>query len=98
MLRTCVLQYGRSWDKSLPYAELFYNNSNQESLKMAPFEMLYGRRCRTPLFWSEAGERNGRCLDLTFCKKPRSKFIWLGRTCELRNRGRRATPIIGEES
>jgi transposase InsO family protein len=57
MLRTCALQYGKSWDKSLSYAEFSYNNSYQESLKMAPFEMLYGRRCRTPLFWTEAGER-----------------------------------------
>jgi transposase InsO family protein len=50
MLRACALQYGRSWDKSLSYAEFSYNNSYQEGLKMAPFEMLYGRRCRTPLF------------------------------------------------
>jgi transposase InsO family protein len=50
MLRACALQYGRSWDKSLSYAEFSYNNSYQESLKMAPFEMLYGRRCQTPLF------------------------------------------------
>jgi hypothetical protein len=57
MLRACALQYGRSWDKSLPYAEFSYNNSYQESLKMAPFEMLYGHRCRTLLFWSETGER-----------------------------------------
>jgi hypothetical protein len=57
ILRAYALQYGRSWDKSLPYAEFPYNNNYQESLKMAPFEMLYGRRCRTPLFWSEAGER-----------------------------------------
>jgi hypothetical protein len=57
MLRACALQYGRSWDKCLSYAEFSYNNSFQESLKMTPFEMLYGRRCRTPLFWSEAGER-----------------------------------------
>jgi hypothetical protein len=57
MLRDCALQYGRSWDKSLSYAEFSYNNSYQESLKMAPFEMLYGCRCRTPLFWSEVGER-----------------------------------------
>jgi hypothetical protein len=56
MLRACALQYRRSWDKSLPYAEFSYNNSYQESLKMAPFEMLYGRRCRTPLFWTESGE------------------------------------------
>jgi hypothetical protein len=56
MLRACALQYGRSWDKSLPYAEFSYHNGYQESLKMGPFEMLYGHRCRTPLFWSEAGE------------------------------------------
>jgi transposase InsO family protein len=56
MVRACALQYGRSWDKSLPYTEFFYNNSYQESLKMAPFEMLYGRRCRTPLFWNETRE------------------------------------------
>jgi hypothetical protein len=41
----------------MPYTEFSYNNSYQESLKMAPFEMLYGRRCRTPLFWSETGEQ-----------------------------------------
>jgi hypothetical protein len=41
----------------LPYAEFSYNNNYQESLKMAPFEMLYGRRYRTPLFWNETGER-----------------------------------------
>jgi transposase InsO family protein len=57
MLRDCALKYGRSWDKSLSYAEFSYNNSYQESLKMVPFEMLYGRRCQTPLFWSEARER-----------------------------------------
>jgi hypothetical protein len=57
MLRACALQYGRSWDKSLPYAEFSYNNNYQEILKMAPFEMLYGRRYRTPLFWNETRER-----------------------------------------
>jgi hypothetical protein len=57
MLRACALQYGRSWDKSLSYAEFSYNNGYQESLKMASFEMLYECRCRTPLFWSESRER-----------------------------------------
>jgi hypothetical protein len=56
MLRACALQYGRSWDKRLSYAEFSYNNSYQENLKMAPFEMLYGHRCRTPLFWNETRE------------------------------------------
>jgi hypothetical protein len=50
MLRACALKHGGSWDKSLPYAEFSYNNSYQASLKMAPFESLYGRKCRTPLY------------------------------------------------
>jgi transposase InsO family protein len=57
MLRACALKPGGSWDKSLPHAEFSYNNSYQVSLKMAPFEALYGRKCRTPLYWSETGER-----------------------------------------
>jgi hypothetical protein len=56
MLRACALQYGTSWDTSLPYAEFSYNNSYQRSLDMAPFEALYGRKCRTPLFWNQTGE------------------------------------------
>jgi hypothetical protein len=57
MLRACALQYERTWDKSMLYTEFSNNNSYQESLKIAPFEMLYGHRCQTLLFWSEAGER-----------------------------------------
>jgi hypothetical protein len=56
MLRTCALKHGRSWDKSLPYAEFSYNNSYQTSIKMTPFEALYGRKCRTPLYWNQAKE------------------------------------------
>jgi transposase InsO family protein len=56
LLRACALKYGKSWDHSLPYAEFSYNNSYQASLKMSPFEILYGRPCRTPLFWTETGE------------------------------------------
>jgi transposase InsO family protein len=57
MLRTCVLEYPQKWDDCLPSAQFSYNNSYQESIKMAPFEALYGRRCQTPLHWSEPGER-----------------------------------------
>jgi hypothetical protein len=57
MLRACVLEFPQKWDDYLPLAEFSYNNSYQESIKMAPFEALYGRRCRTPLNWSELGER-----------------------------------------
>ncbi|WVZ92557.1 hypothetical protein U9M48_038608 [Paspalum notatum var. saurae] len=57
MLRACAIQYGTSWDKSSPYAEFSYNNSYQASIKMSPFQALYGRRCRTPLHWDEPGEK-----------------------------------------
>jgi hypothetical protein len=57
MLRACVLDFSQKWDECLPLAEFSYNNSYQESIKMAPFKALYGRRCRTPLNWSEPGER-----------------------------------------
>jgi hypothetical protein len=56
MLRACALKGNQSWDKCLPYAKFSYNNSYQESIKMAPFEFLYGRKCRTPLFWNEPGK------------------------------------------
>ncbi|WVZ58144.1 hypothetical protein U9M48_008447 [Paspalum notatum var. saurae] len=57
MLRACAIQYGTSWDKCLPYAEFSYNNSYQASLKKSPFEALYGKRCKTPLFWNQTGEK-----------------------------------------
>jgi hypothetical protein len=57
MLRACVICYGNNWDTCLPLAEFSYNNNYQASLKMEPFKALYGRRCRTPLNWSQVGER-----------------------------------------
>jgi hypothetical protein len=57
MLRACVLEFLQKWDECLPLVEFSYNNSYQESIKMAPFEALYGQRCRTPLNWSEPRER-----------------------------------------
>jgi hypothetical protein len=51
------MEYQGSWDKNIPWAEFSYNNSYQESLKMAPFEVLYGQRCCTPLNWIEPREK-----------------------------------------
>ncbi|GAU51702.1 hypothetical protein TSUD_415130 [Trifolium subterraneum] len=56
LLRACVLEQGESWDSCLPLIEFTYNNSFHSSIVMAPFEALYGRRCRTPLGWYESGE------------------------------------------
>jgi hypothetical protein len=58
MLWDCALDFPQKWDDSLPLAEFSYNNSYQESIKVAPFKALYGRQCCTPLNWSEPGERN----------------------------------------
>jgi hypothetical protein len=51
------MEHHGSWDKNLLWAEFSYNNSYQQSLKMAPFEVLYGCQCRTPLNWIEPGEK-----------------------------------------
>jgi hypothetical protein len=51
------MEHQSSWDKNLPWAEFSYNNNYQESLKVAPFEVLHGCRCRTPLNWIEPGEK-----------------------------------------
>jgi hypothetical protein len=77
MLRACALKHGGSWDKSFPYAEFSYKNSYQASLKMSPFEPLYGRKCRTPLYWSETGE--GSYSRQTSSEKQRNKFRSLER-------------------
>ncbi|KAD2805861.1 hypothetical protein E3N88_39238 [Mikania micrantha] len=56
MLRSCVMDFGGSWDVHLPLVEFSYNNSYHTSIKCAPFEALYGRKCRSPICWSEVGE------------------------------------------
>ena len=75
MLRDCALDYGSSWDDNLPYAEFSYNNSYQASLKMAPFEALYGRRCRTPLLWDEVADRQLFGPDLIKESEEKVKLI-----------------------
>lgn len=57
MLRLCVLDFGGNWDSHLPLAEFSYNNSYHASIKMAPFEALYGRKCRSPICWTDVGEQ-----------------------------------------
>ncbi|GJV44167.1 reverse transcriptase domain-containing protein [Tanacetum coccineum] len=62
MLRACVMDFGGSWDTHLPLIEFSYNNSYHTSIKCAPFEALYGRKCRSPVIWTEVGERVARKL------------------------------------
>ncbi|GJZ50556.1 putative reverse transcriptase domain-containing protein [Tanacetum coccineum] len=56
MLRACVIEFGKGWVNHLPLVEFSYNNSYHASNKAAPFEALYGRKCRSPVCWAEVGE------------------------------------------
>ncbi|MCI80724.1 gag protease polyprotein, partial [Trifolium medium] len=57
MLRSCVLEDGSNWGDYLHLIEFAYNNSYHDSIGMAPYEALYGHKCRTPLCWTEVGDR-----------------------------------------
>ncbi|KAL8149204.1 hypothetical protein AgCh_006276 [Apium graveolens] len=57
MLRECALDFKGKWDDHLPLIEFSYNNSYHASIRMPPYEALYGRKCRSPLYWDEVGEK-----------------------------------------
>ena len=71
MLRACILEFKGSWIQYLPLVEFAYNNTYQTNIQMAPYEALYGQKCRTPLFWDEVGERQmiGSDLIQRTCEK-----------------------------
>nr|GEV62429.1 reverse transcriptase domain-containing protein [Tanacetum cinerariifolium] len=56
MLGACVIDFGNSWNRHLPLVKFSYNNSYHASIKTAPFEALYGRKCKSPVCWSEVGD------------------------------------------
>ncbi|GJU52167.1 putative reverse transcriptase domain-containing protein [Tanacetum coccineum] len=55
ILRACVIDFGKGWERHLPLVEFSYNNNYHASIKAAPFEALYGRKCRSPVCWAEVG-------------------------------------------
>ncbi|KAI3822128.1 hypothetical protein L1987_09709 [Smallanthus sonchifolius] len=64
MFRACIIDFGGSWDSHLPLAEFSYNNSYHMTIGMPPYEMLYGRRCRTPICWGEIGQNELGSLEV----------------------------------
>nr|GFA71789.1 reverse transcriptase domain-containing protein [Tanacetum cinerariifolium] len=56
MLHACVINFGKGWVKHLPLAKFLYNNSYHASIKAAPYEALYGQKCRSPVCWAKVGE------------------------------------------
>jgi transposase InsO family protein len=75
MLRACALQDKLGWDKRLPHAEFSYNNIYQASLKMSPFQALYGRNCRTPLHWDQPDERQVFGIDTLLEAEEKIRMI-----------------------
>jgi len=75
MLRCCILEFEGNWERYLPLIEFAYNNSYQSSIKMAPYEALYGRKCRTPLYWTELNERKIHGVDLIQETEEKVKVI-----------------------
>ncbi|GJW99444.1 putative reverse transcriptase domain-containing protein [Tanacetum coccineum] len=75
MLHACVVDFGKGWDRHLLLVEFTYNNNYHTSIKEAPFEALYGQKCRSPIYWAEVGDTtrdrqksyaNNRCKPLEF--------------------------------
>ncbi|GKC80535.1 putative reverse transcriptase domain-containing protein [Tanacetum coccineum] len=58
MLRACVIDFGKGWVKHLPLVEFSCNNSYHASIKAAPYEALYGRKCRSPVCWAEDRQKS----------------------------------------
>jgi hypothetical protein len=75
MLRACTIIYGKDWEICLPFAEFSYNNSYQASIGMSPFEALYGHSCRSPLNWSESGERRYFGSDIVIEAEEKVRMI-----------------------
>ncbi|GKF09073.1 putative reverse transcriptase domain-containing protein [Tanacetum coccineum] len=73
MLRTCAINFGKVWVNHLPNVEFSYNNSYHASIKVAPFEALYGRKCRSPVCWTEVGE--AQILGLELIQETTEKII-----------------------
>ncbi|GJX23229.1 putative reverse transcriptase domain-containing protein [Tanacetum coccineum] len=56
MLQACVIDFGKGWERYLPFVEFSYNNSYHASIKAAPFKALYGRKCRSRVCWAKVGD------------------------------------------
>ena len=75
LLRACAMEFQGSWEEHLALAEFTYNNSYQASIGMAPFEALYGRKCRSPSCWTEVGETEITGPDIVLETTEKIKLI-----------------------
>ncbi|GJU74579.1 putative reverse transcriptase domain-containing protein [Tanacetum coccineum] len=98
MLRACVIDFGGNWDDHLPLVEFAYNNSYHASIKMPPYEMLYGRRCQTPAAqdrWKSYADNRRRPIELNVGDFVMLKIsLWKG-VLRFKNKGKLSSRFIG---
>ncbi|GJV65926.1 putative reverse transcriptase domain-containing protein [Tanacetum coccineum] len=94
MLRACVIDFGSSWDRHLPSVEFSYNNSYHTSFKAAPYEALYGQKCRSPVCWSEV--KDSQLTSPKLIREMTEKIVspWKG-TVHFEKRGKLSPCYIG---
>ncbi|GJT14546.1 putative reverse transcriptase domain-containing protein [Tanacetum coccineum] len=79
MLWACVIDFGSSWDRHLPLVEFSYNNSYHASIKAAPFEALYGRKCRSPVCWNDVGD--SQLMGPEMIRETTEKIVQIKNVC-----------------
>ncbi|GJZ46469.1 reverse transcriptase domain-containing protein [Tanacetum coccineum] len=95
MLRACVIDFGKGWERHLPLVEFSYNNSYHASIKAAPFEALYGRKCRSPVCWAKVGD-----VQLTgpeIIHETTKKIVQIRQRLQAQDR-QRSFPIVIEQA
>ncbi|GFY87122.1 hypothetical protein Acr_05g0007610 [Actinidia rufa] len=97
MLRLCVLDFQGNWEMHLPLVEFAYNNSFHASIGMAPYEALYGRKCRSPFCWTEVGERQMLGPEIVQLTTDKIKVIQQ-RDFKLHRVAKRAMQMFGDET
>ncbi|GJX94248.1 putative reverse transcriptase domain-containing protein [Tanacetum coccineum] len=84
--------FGKGWEKHLPLVEFSYNNSYHASIKAAPFEALYGQKCRSPVCWAKVGDvqLTGPEIIHETTEKRSCKFV---NACKLQEIDKEVTPM-----
>ena len=76
MLRGCVMEFSGSWDRYIPLMDFSYNNSFKTSIGMAPYEALYGQKCRTPVCWTKLNENKVIGPNIVKNTEEKVQVIW----------------------
>ncbi|GKF23802.1 putative reverse transcriptase domain-containing protein [Tanacetum coccineum] len=90
LTQTILVDFGGSWDTHLPLIEFSYNNSYHTSIKCAPFEALYGRKCRSPVIWTEVGE--SQLIGPEIVQETTEKIFQIKERLKTARRGGKLTP------